>query len=193
MNAQAVIEALGLVPHPEGGYFLETYRSGAVPMASRGATDSQGTCAQFAAGKRNLMTSIYWMPTRSSPIGWLCRNRSDHVHYFHAGSPVEYRLVSPSGEVTHHRLGLDWTLGQRPQLVVPGGYWKTAELVVGEFALIGEGVSPGFDFADFSFVSEDELRARLPERPELQRFVKPDQRRNFDAYYDAMTDSDEGT
>lgn len=55
----------------------------------------------------------------------------------------------------------------------------------GEFGLLGEAGAPGFDFSDFIFISENELRSRFPEHIALKRFIKPDQRRDFERYYDA--------
>jgi len=73
---QQLVDQLGLIPHPEGGFFREVYRSGAQPMASKGETDPAG--ATFATAdrtppERNVMTSIYWLLNRESPVGWWCR------------------------------------------------------------------------------------------------------------------------
>lgn len=191
MDKSAVIEALGLIPHPEGGYFRETYRSGAEPMRSRGATDLAGTLMHTARtpAERNVMTSIYWMLDRQSPVGYWCNNASDHVHYFHAGEALTYHVLSPEGRLTRHVLGQRLDQGQVPQLVVPGGWWKAVHLEQGEYGLIGEAVAPGFDFRDFRWGSHEELTRGFPSvfeaHPELLRFLKPEAGRDFDAYYDA--------
>lgn len=183
-SAAELIEHLKLIPHPEGGYFREVFRSGSAPMITRGATDPDGRLMQTEVGPRNVLTSIYWMVTRESPIGWLCINGSDHVHYHHAGDAVTYHVISPEGQLSTHRLGPNVAQGEVMQLVVPGGYIKAAELVDGSFGLIGEAVAPGFDFRDFTFISGDELHARFPAHAALERFVKPDRRRDFERYYD---------
>lgn len=179
-TAQQLVQHLGLIAHPEGGYFRETFRSGAPPMASEGQTDLRGNALPAYAEKvpRNLLTSIYWMPTADSPIGWLCCNRAAHVHYYHAGASLTYHLVSPQGELTVERLGANVLAGEVLQLSVPGGYWKAAE-----YCLLGEAVAPGFDFEDFQFVSEEQLRTRSSDLSKLRRFIKPDRRRDFDRYY----------
>jgi hypothetical protein len=73
---QQLVDKLGLIPHPEGGFFREVYRSGAEPMASKGETDPAGATLA-ATGRtppeRNVMTSIYWLLNRESPVGWWCR------------------------------------------------------------------------------------------------------------------------
>lgn len=184
-TAQQLVEHLGLLAHPEGGYFRETFRSGAAPMASEGQTDLRGEVmpAYQERVPRNLLTSIYWMPTADSPIGWLCCNRAAHVHYYHAGASLTYHLVSPEGELTVERLGPNVLAGEVLQLSVPGGYWKAAELQTGEYCLLGEGVAPGFDFEDFQFIGEEQLRARTSDLSSLCRFIKPDRRRDFQRYY----------
>lgn len=186
---QKLVERLGLIEHPEGGFFRETYRSGAQPMASRGLTDPAGTLlkTEREGADRNVLTSIYWMPTRLHPLGWLCRNLSDHVHYFQLGSAVTYYVLL-DGQLTVQRLGPDVAAGEVLQLMVPAGAWKAAELESGAYCLLGEAVAPGFDFRDFQFVAEEEL-ASSPHFERLRRFVKPDQRRDFQRYYDAEPES----
>ena len=104
------------------------------------------------------MTSIYYMLTRESDHQWWALNESDHVHYHHAGGAVTYHLAR--GRAYERKtLGPDVERGQTPQLVVKGGTYKAAVLERGaEFAIIGEGVSPGFD-SDF-VVSASELARR---------------------------------
>ncbi|KAJ1641450.1 RmlC-like cupin domain-containing protein [Pavlovales sp. CCMP2436] len=110
-SAAAVLaKELGLIPHPEGGYFLETYRAGAAPMASRGQTDG---------GTRNSLTSIYYLLTPESPRQWWANNMSDHVHYFHGGGDLVYRVIEKDGSLHTHTLG-----PACPQLVVRGGSYK---------------------------------------------------------------------
>ena len=173
-SAADVVRQLALIPHPEGGFFREVYRSGAEPMASRGKTDESGAMSLTPVGERNLMTSIYYLLTRENPRQWLALNRSDHVHYFHEGGDVLYRVLDPAtGVLTSHVLG-----PASPQLVVRGGCLKCAELLEGDYALLGEAVAPGFDFRDFQF-------AQSP-HPELARFVKPSVPwGGFDAFYEA--------
>ncbi|CAL6371969.1 unnamed protein product [Bathycoccus prasinos] len=172
------VKALDLIPHPEGGYFRETHRSGATPMASRGKTDSSGDLVKTSGGNaRNTMTSIYYLIEDYQ--GLVC-NKSDHVHYFHYGCTVLYHIVNPlTGEYYVERLGSNLSKGDKPQVVVPGNYFKAATLEKTksfDFALLGEGVGPGFDFRDFEFVSKEKLNRNLSNKSNffvLERLCKP--------------------
>jgi predicted cupin superfamily sugar epimerase len=190
--ARAFIEALGLIPHPEGGYFREVYRSGAEPMRSRGATDPAGALMHTSrepreSPERNVLTSIYYLLDEASPIGWFCHNESAHVHYYHAGSGLTYSIIGPDGSLVRRRLGPDVAAGDVLQLVVEGGSWKACELDRGGFCLLGEAVAPGFDFRDFRFGTQRELTQKFPrvfgENPDLVRLFKPAPDRDFDRYY----------
>ena len=161
------ISQLGMIPHPEGGFFVETYRSGSVPMTSRGLTDKHGELMTTNRGptpERNVMTSIYYMLTAERPHQDWVNNMSDHVHYHHAGGTFVYHIVSPNGTYYTRRCGGCVANGDEPQVVVPGGSFKAVRLEEGfDFGIIGEGVAPGFDFRDFKFVTEDELKGRSAE------------------------------
>ena len=203
----ALITRLGLIPHPEGGFFVETYRAGCAPMSSRGKTafdeDARERGDASAAttrrtepnddGKRNQMTSIYYMLTRDSDHQWWALNASDHVHYHHAGGAVTYHLVSADGTYERRTLGSDVENGETPQLVVAGGTYKAAVLEPGaEFALIGEGVSPGFDFRDFEFVAASALMTRNPACfDDANHLIKPSPEDTFDHYYQSTPTASE--
>lgn len=177
MTAAAMVEALGLVPHPEGGFFLETHRTGAKPMttmgqtelnASRGLviTDDRAARRPDGDARRNALTSIFWMPTRASPILPLGINMSDHIHYWQGGGAFEYTLFDPvAKELTTVVLGPDLLAGQQLQVPVTGGVWKCGRLLEGEhdFCLVGEAVGPGFDFNDFTWVSPAMVKEAIPE------------------------------
>lgn len=167
-----------------GGYFIETYRSGAVPMISKGKTDNTGALVDTHDGRqgeqeglgheisssdgtnrgvpRNQMTSIVFMATLDAPILYFGINKSDHVHYFHGptGCSYTYIVVYPSGEMKELTLGGDVSRGEHLQIVFPGGCFKAGHLN-GDHCLIGEAVAPGFDFRDFAFCDEDMLVNRL--------------------------------
>lgn len=94
VTAETLVKKLGLIPHPEGGFFLETHRSGSIPMTTKGQTDLNVPSDDLVLtsrtdrrpdhnGHRNALTSIYWMPTSSSKL-CLVVNRSDIVHYYHS-------------------------------------------------------------------------------------------------------------
>mmetsp|Transcript_17472 Transcript_17472/g.33419 ORF Transcript_17472/g.33419 Transcript_17472/m.33419 type:complete len:627 (+) Transcript_17472:131-2011(+) len=190
MDPEVLVEALGLIPHPEGGFFRETYRSGALPMASMGATDPSGAtlATDRDDSRRNIMTSIYWLLNRESPVGWWCSNASDHIHYYHGGGGITYMIIHPDGTFEKQRCGPDVASGDVLQFEVKGGSLKCCTIGDSDFTLIGEAVAPGFDFRDFSWVTEDSLEKALencaPELFEdLRKYVKPDQRRDFKTWY----------
>ncbi len=154
INATDVIAALKLETHPkEGGYFRRTY-----------------TAEKTLAGSnQHVASSIFYMLTSEHPIGKLHRNRSDIIHSFHSGNPIEYTLVSPTGELETVVLGNNLLKGEQPQLVVPGGYWKGTRLLDGEndYGLLSEVVVPEFLFeeneiANFEIVKDfPQLKSHL--------------------------------
>lgn len=191
-----LIPALNLIPHPEGGFFVETYRSGCEPMSTMGQTglecENPDVNLVVASGRaqnradnderRNALTSIYWVPTVKSPRLLLAYNGSDHVHYYQGGKPFKYSLFDPkSGEFTQITLGDDLHKGQKPQICVKGGLWKCGILLHDdddennsndyEYCLIGEAVSPGFDFHDFNWVTEELLRKTCKDGTQVKHFL----------------------
>lgn len=132
-------EALDLVPHPEGGWYRQTWQAGP-------AYRPEGYPASRAAA-----TGIYFLLPAGRESCWHTV-RSDELWLWHAGGPLTLRLGGtgdqPAGpvEVT---LGPDLAAGQRPQHLVPGGYWQAAQPAGREEVLVSCVVAPGFDFADF--------------------------------------------
>lgn len=151
MDSDCLIRQLGLEPHVEGGYFRRTYSS---PVPAEG-TD------------RPSLTTIYYLLTERQPVGHFHRNRSDIVHFFHLGAPLTYWLIDPDGNLRRERLGPGLDDGERLQLTVPGGCWKASVLERGEFALISEAVSPGFDYRDMTLGRAVELSREFPRHREL--------------------------
>ena len=130
-----LIEQLGLIPHDEGGWFRQGFKS-----ALTVDTD---------AGERHLMDTIYYLLTSESPLGRLHRNRSDITHFLHLGGPVTYLTVSPEGELSEIVMGSDLDAGQVLKLTVPGGWWKASYLADGvEECLVSEAVAPAFAYED---------------------------------------------
>jgi predicted cupin superfamily sugar epimerase len=144
-RATELVTRLGLVPHPEGGYYAEVFRSGAVVHAA----DRRGS--------RSALTTIYFLLTGRSVSRWH-RVQSDEVWHFYEGAPLELWVAAPAGdEVDHHELGpLDG--GRRPVAVVPAGWWQAARST-GAFSLVGCTVGPGFDFQDFALAADHPLAA----------------------------------
>ena len=150
MNKQQLIEKLSLEPHIEGGYFSRTYCSDLT------------TAVPYDTRPRCLLSSIYYLLTDDSPIGYLHRNKSDIIHYFHGGYPLIYIIVTPAGELEKKILGVDLDKGEQLQLIVRGGGWKATELSTGEFGLVSEAVSPGFEYADMELAQEKVIKDLFP-------------------------------
>ena len=152
VNKQTIIKNLDLEPHPsEGGYFKRTYSS-----------ELDLTCT---AGTRKTLSSIYYMLTDDSPIGYLHKNKSDIIHYFHSGSPIAYFIIHPDGKFKRQILGNEVSQGQTPQLIVKGGCWKASELLEGEYGLLSEAVSPSFEYEDMELATIDIIQRQFPELP----------------------------
>jgi predicted cupin superfamily sugar epimerase len=145
-KAAELVQLLGLLPHPEGGFFLETFRSGSTPMSSKGQTDldvaaqkdlvttsGRSHCRPDQDNRRNCLTSIYWVPTFQSPTQPLVCNESDHVHFYQGGLPMEYRMYDPrtrsSSVIETVILGPDIRNGHVLQYPIAGGMWKCARLM----------------------------------------------------------------
>ena len=157
-RAATLIAALGLMPHPEGGYFGELFRSSAKVSPADGR------------GARSALTTIYFLLTGDMRSRWH-RVRSDEVWHFYEGAPLDLWVASPEADtIDCHRLGpLDGA--QRPVCTVPAGWWQAARST-GSYTLLGCTVGPGFDYSDFAFAADHPATARaLGGRPPLGEFL----------------------
>ena len=152
-RAEELVVALRLIPHPEGGYYGEQFRSAATVHPTDGR------------GPRAALTTIYFLLPAGALSRWH-RVQSDEVWHFYEGAPLDLWMASPDGgQVNQHRLGpLDGT--QRPVWTVPAGWWQAARST-GAYTLVGCTVGPGFDFRDFALAGDQPaaaaaLRARHP-------------------------------
>lgn len=162
MNAAYFIQALGMHPHPEGGYFADTYRSAeAIPHAALPGRFS---------GSRLFSTAIYFLLEHHQRSA-LHRIQSDEVWHFYAGAPLEIFVISPVGDLTIIRLGNNPKRGEVFQAVVQAGCWFGSKPVSAPdssgadigFSLVGCTVAPGFDFADFELASRATLLDAFPQ------------------------------
>ncbi len=162
-RAQELIQRLGLQPHPERGFFVETYRA---PLALNGLPHG---------APRAASTAIYFLIAREAPSTYLHRLRSDEIFHFYEGGPLDVLLLGPGETSAVRRLGTDLAAGERPQIVIPAGTWFAAELADGaSHCLFGCTVAPGFDFADFELAAGPELAARYPAHAaRIARMTRP--------------------
>ncbi len=148
------IQALSLIPHPEGGFYREFYRSNHVL--------DKKTLPPGFTGNRELGSVIHYMLT-SDTYSAFHRLSSDEVWHFHDGSPFLIHLISPAGVYSTVRLGLDVHIGQIPCYVIPAGYYFGAEVAEeNSFALATCTVIPAFNFDDFEMPTSDELISIFP-------------------------------
>lgn len=161
MTWQDVVDALGLVPHPEeGGYYRETYRST--------ARFEPGDAFE---GSRSVGTAIYYLLTPDT-YSALHRLPGDEIFHHYMGDPVEMLLLRPDGSSEIALLSSELGSG-RPQRIVPGGVWQGSRLVEGgAFALLGTTMSPGFEFEDYES-GGPELADRYPDRSAMINALLP--------------------
>jgi uncharacterized protein len=145
----ALASTLDLSPHPEGGFFRQTYR-----------------CARNA-GDRSLSSAIYFLVTADSPSR-MHRVASDEIWHFYSGDPLEMLQLDADGNSRTIAIGPVDAAGRRPQVLVPGGAWQGVRVSPGgRYALVGATVTPGFDFADFEMGDRATLLAAYPDRADL--------------------------
>ncbi|MBN1956016.1 MAG: cupin domain-containing protein [Anaerolineae bacterium] len=154
ITAEQIISLLNLQPHPEGGYFRESYRSDEqIPPA--GLPDRY-------PGARSFGTAIYYLLTPGT-FSRMHRLATDEVFHFYLGDPVEMLQLWPDGTGGSITIGPDIARGMQPQVVVPRGVWQGSRLAAGgRFALLGTTVAPGFEFADYEVGQRGKLAAAYP-------------------------------
>lgn len=133
MTVEAIVTALSLAPHPEGGYYRETFRD------------------ERQINERAASTAIYYLLGRGQRSRWHRIDASEIWHWY-CGAPLSLSLRS--GErVAMRRLGCNILEGERPQAIVPAGVWQSAESL-GAWTLVGCTVAPGFEFSGFELARE---------------------------------------
>ncbi|ROU04039.1 cupin domain-containing protein [Histidinibacterium lentulum] len=129
-SAARIITLLGLIPHPEGGHYRQTWETRAKD------------------GTRSTGTAIYFLLAEDETSHWH-RVDADEAWHFYAGAPLILSMAeTEQGPASEHVLGPDLISGARPQVVVPAGHWQAARST-GAWTLVGCTVSPGFRFEGF--------------------------------------------
>ncbi|GAB3649528.1 cupin domain-containing protein [Hymenobacter agri] len=153
MSAQPIIELLQLLPHPEGGYYRETYRAAPTLATTEGQT-------------RNVSTAIYYL-LENEDKSHFHRIKSDELWFFHQGQPLEILLLT-DGQLSRIVLGNDLAAGAVPQAMVPANTWFAAHLPQRTgYALVSCTVAPGFDFQDFELAERGALTREFPHLTEV--------------------------
>lgn len=157
-RAVELISTLNLIPHPEGGYYGEVYRS------------TRQVDPQDNRGSRSAITTIYFLLIQDAISRWH-RVGSDEIWHFYEGQPLDLWMLSPELDKVSHQQVAPVDAIRRPVATVPAGYWQAARST-GSYTLVGCTVGPGFDFRDFTLAGEQTqlesvVRARHPELAQL--------------------------
>ena len=136
-RAAELITSLQLEPHPEGGYYREIFRSADLVTPADGR------------GPRAALTTIYFLLPAGTVSRWH-RVASDEVWHLYEGGPLEVLSVDPDcNQAARHKLE-----ARSPVCTVAAAHWQAAR-TLGDYALAGCTVGPGFDFADFTILADD--------------------------------------
>lgn len=145
-TAKEIVRLLDLAPHPEGGWFRETFRDAA------------------PAGGRAHSTAIYYLLEAGDVSRWHRVTDAVEVWHWYAGGPLALTLSPDGHDAEAFRLGPELAAGQRPQVMVPANCWQTAESL-GAWTLCGCTVAPGFEFAGFEMAPDGWFpRPRAPQK-----------------------------
>ncbi len=135
------VRRLDLSPHPEGGWYRETWRSG--------LTIPQSALPPDYAGSRSAGTAILFALMPGQESAWHTV-RSPEVWLYHSGGPLLLEFGAEQESAKTHLLGADILAGESPQFVIPPGNWQRARPRGDQPCLVSCVVVPGFDFADFT-------------------------------------------
>ena len=159
MTAREFVQHYSLQPHPEGGWYKQTYKSAElIPHAS---------LPPRFKGDRAFSTAIYFL-LAAGDFSAFHRIQSDECWHFYAGDPLEVYIINSGGKLDIITLGNDISKGQLFQFVVPAGCWFASRPAKeSAFSFVGCTVAPGFDFADFEMASAKMLTSENPQHKEI--------------------------
>ena len=154
------IEKYDLLPHPEGGYYVETYRSGELI--------NQNALPDRFGGNRSFSTGIYFL-LESEDFSAFHRIKSDEMWHFYSGETLEIFVIHPdTGVLKTIKLGSNPENGEVFQAVVPAGSWFASKPMAGSsYSLVGCTVAPGFDFLDFEMADRRVFAKLFPQYESL--------------------------
>lgn len=150
MDSSRLIELLNLQPHPEGGWYSETFRSPVMVRLPDGR-------------ERSAVSSIHFLLDAGTFSAWH-RVSSDEIWHFQEGNPLELLMIRPDKGIERVMLGGDIAAGMKTHHAVPAGWWQAARSLGTEgHTLVVCIVSPGFDFKDFEMPERAALMELFPE------------------------------
>lgn len=136
MTPEKIIELMALQPHPEGGWYRETFR------------------AEATIDARAAVTAIYYLLKAGERSHWHRVRDADEIWNWHAGAALQLSISVDGRDTTTHILGADLAGGEQPQAVVTQGVWQSA-ISLGAWSFVGCVVAPGFEFAGFEMAPPD--------------------------------------
>lgn len=158
-QVKLIIDKLELLPHPEGGFYRESYRAS-------GEINTNSLDSDYS-GARNYATAIYYLLT-SNTFSAFHRIKQDETWHFYKGSPIRIHIIDQEGAYSSVDLGNDFNANQIPQFTVAGGVWFGATIIEDDsYSLVGCTVSPGFDFRDFELAIQTELIQQHPQHKNI--------------------------
>jgi predicted cupin superfamily sugar epimerase len=158
-SIEKLIEHYNLQPHPEGGWYKQTYKSP--------ETIAAAALPKRFPGDRTFSTAIYFLLEKGN-FSAFHRIKSDECWHFYAGGPLIIYMIDEEGKLESVTLGIDFEKGQLFQFVVPANTWFASRPdAESEYCFVGCTVSPGFDFADFELASREELTRSYPQHRDL--------------------------
>jgi len=154
-TVEQLIKQYALQPHPEGGWYKETYKSKEWIPAN--------AMPERFTGDRAFSTAIYFL-LEAGNFSAFHRIKSDECWHFYSGDPLQVYIIFPSGKLEIIELGSSFSRGELFQYVVPANCWFASRPAPGSgYSFVGCTVSPGFEFADFELAEAAELCALYPE------------------------------
>lgn len=164
MTANDWIKKLDLQAHPEGGYFKEVYRSS--------QSIGQQSLPKYYHGDRVFGTSIYFLLTSDS-VSNFHRLSSDEIWHYHFGGRAQIHMINGEGTYSAALIGQPNADGINFQAIIPRDTWFAAEIIEGDYILVGCTVAPGFEFEDFELADRNRLSSAYPQHQTLiERFTK---------------------
>jgi uncharacterized protein len=158
-DAASIINSLELLPHPEGGWYREVYRSDDVIQVD--------ALPDRYKSQHCFSTSIYFL-LESHNFSAFHRISSDETWHFYLGSPVVIYIISSEGDLAQVTMGINLQEGQYLQYTIPRNYWFAAKVQDNNsFTLVGCTVAPGFEFVDFELASGKQLIDLYPVHTDL--------------------------
>ena len=155
LSANELVSFYNLQPHPEGGYYVQTYKS-------EETISSSALPARFE-GDRFFSTAIYFL-LEQKQFSAFHRIKSDELWHFYTGVGLHIYVIHPDGKGQILKLGADIQNGFSFQHLVPAGCWfASAPVADNSFSFVGCTVSPGFDFNDFELAEKESLLKEYPQ------------------------------